>query len=69
MSYFDHLAFSKELRASPMFHGLMDLDTPRQATYPDVKSVYKNEVVTTTGMNGTRPAKFMPWPPPRRLKR
>lgn len=37
--YFDHLAFSDALRADPAAHGFKDLDTPCQATYPDVKPV------------------------------
>jgi len=37
ITYFDHLAFSEKLRAAPASHGLKDLDTPCQATYPDVK--------------------------------
>lgn len=39
VSYFDHLAFSNTLRADPAAHGLTNLDTPCQATYPDVKPV------------------------------
>lgn len=39
ISYFDHLAFSNKLRAAPDVAGLKDLDTPCQATYPDVKPV------------------------------
>lgn len=37
ISYFDHLAFSNKLRAAPDSAGLKDLNTPCQATYPDVK--------------------------------
>lgn len=37
--YFDHLAFSNTLRADPAAHGFTNLDTPCQATYPDVKPV------------------------------
>jgi phospholipase/lecithinase/hemolysin len=37
ISYFDHLTFSNKLRAAPDAVGLKDLDTPCQATYPDVK--------------------------------
>lgn len=39
IGYFDHLAFSNTLRAAPEVAGLKDLDTPCQATYPDVKPV------------------------------
>lgn len=42
ISYFDHLAFSNKLRAAPNVAGFEDLDTPCQATYPDVKPVCKN---------------------------
>ena len=39
VSYFDHLAFSDRLRANPADNGFTDLDTPCQATYPQVKPV------------------------------
>ncbi|WP_300727555.1 SGNH/GDSL hydrolase family protein [Pseudomonas sp.] len=39
LSYFDHLAFSNALRAAPAAAGLKDLDTPCQATYPQVMPV------------------------------
>lgn len=39
VSYFDHLAFSDKLRANPAANGFKDLDTPCQATYPEVKPV------------------------------
>lgn len=42
ISYFDHLAFSNKLRAAPSAAGLTDLDTPCQATYPEVKPVCEN---------------------------
>lgn len=42
ISYFDHLAFSNKLRAAPDVAGFKDLDTPCQATYPDVKPACKN---------------------------
>ncbi|VVQ15477.1 Thermolabile hemolysin [Pseudomonas fluorescens] len=42
IDYFDHLAFSNKLRAAPDVAGLKDLDTPCQATYPDVKPVCEN---------------------------
>ena len=37
VTYFDHVAFSDALRANPAANGFKDLDTPCQATYPDVK--------------------------------
>ena len=37
--YFDHLAFSTAVRATPQASGFRDLDTPCQATYPQVKPV------------------------------
>lgn len=40
--YFDHLAFSDRVRATPEAAGLLDLDTPCQATYPEVKPVCDN---------------------------
>lgn len=39
VSYFDHLAFSDKLRSAPGAAGFKDLDTPCQATYPEVKPV------------------------------
>lgn len=42
ISYFDHLAFSNKLRAAPDVAGLKYLDTPCQATYPDVKPACEN---------------------------
>jgi len=42
ITYFDHLAFSDKLRSAPDVVGLTDLDTPCQATYPDIKPVCEN---------------------------
>lgn len=42
ISYFDHLAFSNKLRAGAATVGLVDLDAPCQATYPDIKPVCGN---------------------------
>lgn len=42
ISYFDHLAFSTQLRAAPAAAGLKDLDSPCQATYPAIKPVCDN---------------------------
>ncbi|NVZ22739.1 SGNH/GDSL hydrolase family protein [Pseudomonas costantinii] len=39
VTYFDHLAFSDKLRAEPAANGFKDLNTPCQATYPEVKPV------------------------------
>ncbi|OLF55590.1 SGNH/GDSL hydrolase family protein [Pseudomonas chlororaphis] len=37
ISYFDHIAFSDQLRRQPAEHGLTQLDQPCQPTYPEVK--------------------------------
>ncbi|WP_339436565.1 MULTISPECIES: SGNH/GDSL hydrolase family protein [unclassified Pseudomonas] len=42
VSYFDHLAFSDKLRANPAANGFKDMDTPCQATYPEVKPLCTN---------------------------
>lgn len=42
ITYFDHLAFSSTLRSAPGAAGLMYLDTPCQATYPQIKPVCEN---------------------------
>lgn len=42
ISYFDHLAFSNTLRATPGVEGLTDLDSPCQVTYPEVRPACAN---------------------------
>ncbi|AZE47214.1 Phospholipase/lecithinase/hemolysin [Pseudomonas chlororaphis] len=37
ITYFDHIAFSDQLRRQPAEHGLTQLDRPCQPTYPEVK--------------------------------
>lgn len=37
ITFFDHVAFSNQLRADPSVAGLSNLDAPCQATYPDVR--------------------------------
>lgn len=42
ITFFDHIAFSNQLRAAPSAAGLSNLDEPCQATYPNVRLACAN---------------------------